>query len=234
MGYFDKYKPYIWDNLDDNKKKEIAIFIFTNIANRLAELNVDTPDKYFSSFSSNDLGYVGELLQKVSSDLKFEGNNTDFSALENIITAFSNISLWKKIENEYKDSANIEVSLKGKEFECYFNVADIDNFIDDSLKNFFKSLDAFGISVVSKEIKEINNIEEFNKLINFYHTLKEQLVLEEVEQAASNLLLSLDVLYKNLFKSNYVGVLMPNGQLIYANPSKKNLFAKFLIEKETN
>ena len=66
MGYFDKYKPYIWDNLDDNKKKEIAIFIFTNIANRLAELNVDTPDKYFSSFSSNDLGYVGELLQQVS------------------------------------------------------------------------------------------------------------------------------------------------------------------------
>ena len=35
MGYFDKYKPYIWDNLDDNKKKEIAIFIFTNIVHLL-------------------------------------------------------------------------------------------------------------------------------------------------------------------------------------------------------
>ena len=72
MGYFDKYKPYIWDNLDDNKKKEIAIFIFTNIANRLAELNVDTPDKYFSSFSSNDLGFVGELLKNINPDFHEE------------------------------------------------------------------------------------------------------------------------------------------------------------------
>ena len=170
MGYFDKYKPYIWDNLDDNKKKEIAIFIFTNIANRLAELNVDTPDKYFSSFSSNDLGYVGELLQKVSSDLKFEGNNTDFSVLENIIAGLSLNVLWTQIKKDYPSEEKLRESLQNKEDNIPIPLALFKENENISKDSYFDILNNLGVTVGVVSLGE-DLINIFNNVLNFYNLL---------------------------------------------------------------
>lgn len=235
MDNFGKYRAYLLNDSSDIQKQ---MYMGTIIQVLSGEYNDEhqeykTPDSYLASLPAEKISCVKELLDSVGLKIDYKGINEDTSSLENIIAALSVISYWNKIKEEYKDTANIDSNLKGKEFECDFNVSDLSEYIDDSLKSFFVALDDLGIFVTTKTIKEVNNIEEFDKLNKFYATLKEQLILEEVEQAASNLISSLDALYKNLFKGGYIGVLRPDGGLLYANGSKKSLFSKFIIEKET-
>lgn len=235
MSNFGKYRPYLLNNISDMQKQQYMATIIQLLS---AEYNDEhqeykTPDSYLASLSAEKIGCAKELLDSAGLTLEYKGINENSTSLENIIAALSVISFWNKIKEEYKDASNIDANLKGKSFECNFDVSELPDFIDESLKSFFVSLDDLGIFVNTKAIKEVNNVEEFDKLLKFYGVLKEQLVLEEIEQAASNLINSLDALYKNLFKGNYIGILLPGGTLLYSDANKKSLFTKFIIEKET-
>lgn len=158
---------------------------------------------------------------------------SNVAIFENTIACLAEIGMWKIILDTYKTGENVVTNLKGKIFESSFKVFELNEDIKKEFQGFFDELNDEGFFVEFIKEKSVDFTQEFLRVYKFYKKLQEKLVLEEVVQAATNILTHLDVLYRNLFSSNYIGFMLPNGQILYSTAEKKNRYSKFIIEKET-
>lgn len=251
MGKLDKYNPYFFDKLKESSKDEIGTKILGLLienkdklylkSNEVVDKEEDiTPDVYITSFKKEDIKCIGDIIPKNQEyEYKEEKGSyfgkCNFSVIENIVAALSLNGLWKSVQDKFSDKESIDKALRFK--------SDIPNelcyttniLFDDGLKQYLDIYKGYGFKITELTNETIleKGFNSFTILTKLFKTMLSDIVLEEVVQAAENIVKSVDVLYKNLFNGSYIGLLLPKGQVLYSTPLKKTQYSKFVKEKET-
>lgn len=251
MGKLDKYNPYFFDKLKESSKDEIGTKILGLLienkdklylkSNEVVDKEEDiTPDVYITSFKKEDIKCIGDIIPKNQEyEYKEEKGSyfgkCNFSVIENIVAALSLNGLWKSVQDKFSDKESIDKALRFK--------SDIPNelcyttniLFDDDLKQYLDIYKGYGFKITELTNETIleKGFNSFTILTKLFKTMLSDIVLEEVVQAAENIVKSVDVLYKNLFNGSYIGLLLPKGQVLYSTPLKKTQYSKFVKEKET-
>ena len=219
-----------FETIPDNIKQEIL----KDIAD-LTIANIEGQDftNYLSGLKPEDVKPFYSIIESITVGKKSDQQSNPQS-FENIVSVLGVIGLWYDILEEFKSSDIINERLKGKtqKIDLNFNIFNVEGRISERLAQFVDNLNDIGVGVkISKN--KLNYIEEFKHVQNLRILLREELVLEEVQQAANNILNALDALYKNLFKSNFVGIILPNGRVMFSSIRAKDKYSKLLDEKRT-
>jgi hypothetical protein len=190
---------------------------------------------YLASLKDSDIAPFSSIKTHLLGDSKKESEFIDdITVFEDSVASIAVNSVWNTIFTEYKTANNLSKSLAGKKVESTYTVNGLVSGLTEELKKFMSDLDDIGLNVAVKEDKDVSYIVEYERVKDLYSKLHEEnLVVEEVRQAADRIILHLDTLYKGLLGNNYVGILLPNGKVIPSSSEMYNKYTNFLEEKKT-
>lgn len=192
MGYFDKYKSFLYDNRNEKDQKEIGLNILKYIMS-ISEIDnyFDsnlTPNEFIGLFEETDINWVVDLLKKAL-DNNFDYNykkdlnmsNKMFSALENILAYISSDYIIGEINDK---NNNKDTELLSYIPENFKNITYYYANLSDDLNVCIDFLGSIQISVKRADIKSEINIDNFDKLCELYNFLNtfESIPAEEIRK----------------------------------------------------
>lgn len=178
MGLFNKYKPYLYDSLDDSARQKIGMLMFKQLADLTANPGCGgTPNVYLGSFTKEKVGFVSELFSTFVSDATYgQGTSYNEEILNDIVAAHALNFLWDTIKKDFSTEEKLKDGLRKKEAVIpksldYFLEESIDPNVDiTSVDPYFALIKSFGISInvllVGSDFST-----SFDELLSFYNLL---------------------------------------------------------------
>lgn len=179
MSLFNKYKPYLYDMLDEAQRKKIGVEMFTHLTTLTSNPeNGGTPNVYLGSFTKSDMGFVAELFSDFVEDSHYDkGGNYNKVILEGVVANSATDVLWLYLNDKYNKLSvdELQTLVKNKEL-LQDNLYLIDK-LKDKLDDFAKKLKQCGINII--ETSEKTGIPNFNNLLYVKELLESPIITDE-------------------------------------------------------
>lgn len=228
MGQLKKYSSSIYrlykvDNVEGLNSTTFAPDIISGLTNRYEEYSGDKLTDYFMGIKKEDLTPFNTSFDMlISGRERPENLSSDVGILENVLADLSTISVWQSIREKYTTGEEVFGRLKNKEYPTEFTV-DKSMCEKQNIIEYLETLNSEGLNINFVETVQSPKL-EFEKINKFLQILVEDVVLEEVRQAVNRIIERMDTLYVQLYRNNYIGLLLENGDIIYSNMGSKNKY----------
>lgn len=152
MSLFDKYRPYLYDTLEESQREKLGLSMFTHLTTLTSNPeNGGVPNVYLGTFTKEEMGFVGDLFNKfVPNEDYNKGVDYNKEILNDIVAGYALNNLWGVIQRDYGSEEKIRAAIVNKQDRVPQSLAYFQENGNDSnngLTEYLKIFDNIGIKI---------------------------------------------------------------------------------------